>query len=311
MIQFDVFFVQMGWFKPPTSWMMLRNAHGFCWIFRWRWRPEICYTGAMNSLEHHVGKTHDIVQVSIRWEYSLEEACCVFVFFWLVGCGGTTKSILHPIDILGKHLHWILQGVEAIGSSYIPVSPDFVHGKTVMQYTNPSPRAHLFHFLHHPIQPTPLFPGSPGWKFGVSSALLLREWLHWRGEFQGRSGISKVIWYEKHYPKPPHLSWFFRGKWGPSMKGTWYGRYIQFFHEKPWLWEEGSEGYVSFHLKSFSFMVYLHAFRVNSRAALLFTMPAQLDRQRLERISQLKKFPWYLVGGWLCWLWCQCHFVTF
>ena len=73
----------------------------------------------------------------------------------------------------------------------------------------------FFHFLHHPIQPTPLFPGSPGWKFGVSSALLLREWLHWRGEFQGRSGISKVIWYEKHYPKPPHLSWFFRGKWGP------------------------------------------------------------------------------------------------
>ena len=219
------------------------------------------------------------------------------LFFFFGGCGGTTKSILHPIDKYGKHLHWILQGVEAIGSSYIPVSPDFVHGKTVMQYTNPSPRAHFFHFLHHPIQPTPLFPGSPGWKFGVSSALLLREWLHWRGEFQGRSGISKVIWYEKHYPKPPHLSWFSPWKMGPpKFTGTFFcWRYIQFFHEKPWLWEEGSEGYVSFHLKSFLLRC-ISMPSGNSRAALLFTMPAQLDRQRLERISQLKKFPWYLVG---------------
>lgn len=285
---------------------MLTDFVGF---FRWRWRPEICYTGAMNSLEHHVGKTHDIVQVSIRWEYSLEEACCFF-FFWGGGCGGTTKSILHPIDILGKHLHWILQGVEAIGSSYIPVSPDFVHGKTVMQYTNPSPRAHFFHFLHHPIQPTPLFPGSPGWKFGVSSALLLREWLHWRGEFQGRSGISKVIWYEKHYPKPPHLSCFFRGKWGPSMKGTWYGRYIHIFPrktEQPWLWEEGSEGYVSFHLKSFLLRCISMRF-VWTPGPLCSSqcLRSWTDRGWLENFST-EEIPVIFGRGWLCWLWCQCH----
>ena len=89
------------------------------------------------------------------------------------GCGGTTNSILHPIDIwetFSLNLTRCLSHRKQLCTRFAGFCP----WKNRMQYTNhpPGPKLNVLH------RPTPVFPGSPGWKFGFSSALPLRDWLH-------------------------------------------------------------------------------------------------------------------------------------
>ena len=123
---------------------------------------------------------------------------------------------------------------------------------------------------------------------------------------------SHMVW--KTLPKTSPFVMVFSWKMGPLNERNLILEIHPIFPrktEQPWLWEEGSEGYVSFHLKSFLLWCISMRFvwKLQGRSALHNACAA--GQTEAGKNFSTEEIPVIFGRGWLCWLWCQCDSVTF